>query len=406
MKPHAPFSLLPLLLFFGCTGSQEAPDPPETLANVIQPPKPGEEYGGDLTPTGEELSGEEEEEGADPIGGLDGWDGGAGGWVDIPDEDDGVDEPDEINPPQLYDEDEPLKTTRIRILSWNALKLTKAKLLRDLGSEEGTINLAQMVVRLRDTYKPSVICLQEVLQPVGSNVVELIRRALGGSWKVAFNTGLRIGNTGSFVNEICPIYYDSDVLGTKSKTSGQTDVFPGTTRRGSWAYFFVKNKRATPPPDGRFLFDFVVLSFHLSYANAATQLPQVEALVRAAASSASSYSTKGAPQPSEPDVIVCGDFNVNPGDAPWPAIQADWDVQPYDPAARTMVASRNSYDQIYWGPETTEDWAQVKSVVPLGVRFFWPNKNPPAVLLRWVAKYVSDHNPHYADFKTSNDEDP
>lgn len=98
---------------------------------------------------------------------------------------------------------------------------------------------------------------------------------------------------------------------------------------------------------------------------------------------------------SEDDVILLGDFNAPPDDAGWQ--MGSWKAL-VQPPAKTTVGEVSLYDNIWFDPDLTREYAG-----SFGVKAFDTEAFPGGV--RDARRRVSDHRPVWAAFSTAGPDD-
>ncbi len=137
-------------------------------------------------------------------------------------------------------------------------------------------------------------------------------------------------------------------------------------------------------------FDFTLCTMHLLYGSSERERRQELLLMDEVV--ASVQNANGA----EADVILLGDFNFPPDDEGWqlsgwtPAIR---------PPAKTTVGDRSLYDNIWFDPRVTTEYAGESGVVRFDVEDYGGDAER-------AKRELSDHRPIWAAFSSLADDDP
>lgn len=137
-------------------------------------------------------------------------------------------------------------------------------------------------------------------------------------------------------------------------------------------------------------FDFTLCTIHLLYGS--SERERRRELVFLDEVIASVQNANGA----EADVILLGDFNFPPDDEGWqlgrwtPAIR---------PPAKTTVGDKSLYDNIWFDPRVTTEYARERGIVSFDVDQYGGDEGR-------ARRELSDHRPVWATFSTLTDDDP
>lgn len=247
----------------------------------------------------------------------------------------------------------------VRVASWNI------RMLSDRSRNDAEIaKIADQIGRY------DLVAVQESRD---TRVLERIRTKLGGKWTFVASDPVGRGS----VTELYAFFWNA----ARVREVGEPGILGDPDDR------FIREPYAATFAAGEF--DFTLLTIHLLYGDSEKERrPELRALDDAVAAV---QRANGA----EDDVMLLGDFNFPPDDEGWEL--SGWRAL-FQPPQKTTVGSVSLYDNIWFDPSKTTEFAGKQGVVAFDQTMYGD--------LASAKRELSDHRPVWAAFRTGADDDP
>jgi endonuclease/exonuclease/phosphatase family metal-dependent hydrolase len=138
-------------------------------------------------------------------------------------------------------------------------------------------------------------------------------------------------------------------------------------------------------------FDFTLISIHVIFGDGIGERRAENVLLDDV------YRTVQDADPNEQDVILLGDFNLQPEDSGMSEVEALLDPV-YTGAVRTTISDASLYDNFWWDPKFVSEWSGDSGVEHFDEAVFGNDDDAASLAL-------SDHRPIWVTFLTDRDDD-